>query len=56
MLFQAKLEWMAGYVKKLKDCIKLFQKGLGELVVEKDNMIKMLESSERKSVESGFAF
>lgn len=47
---------MSDYQKRLQVCIKWFQKGLQDLAEEKDNLRKMLDSSERKCVEAGCVF
>ncbi|KAI3741078.1 hypothetical protein L1987_58745 [Smallanthus sonchifolius] len=49
---KGKQEWMNEYMKKLKVCIKWFQKSLQELAEEKNNLREMLDSSERKCVET----
>ncbi|KAI7745037.1 hypothetical protein M8C21_000016 [Ambrosia artemisiifolia] len=49
---KAKQDWLMEYIKKLKVCIKWFQKGLQELAEEKDKMREMLDSSERKCAET----
>nr|XP_043617730.1 kinesin-like protein KIN-14C isoform X2 [Erigeron canadensis] len=48
---KGKLDWMTDCLKRLKVCIKWFRKGFDELVVEKDNLCEMLDTSERKRVE-----
>ncbi|XP_076948754.1 kinesin-like protein KIN-14D [Bidens hawaiensis] len=49
---KGKQDWMTEYLKKLKVCIKWFQKGLQDLNAEKDNLRETLASSERKCVET----
>ncbi|KAF5804198.1 putative minus-end-directed kinesin ATPase [Helianthus annuus] len=49
---KAKQEWMTEYIKKLKVCIKWFQKGLQELAEEKDKLRETLDSSEKKCLET----
>ncbi|KVH88334.1 Kinesin, motor domain-containing protein [Cynara cardunculus var. scolymus] len=49
---KGKQEWMTEYMKKLKFCIKWFQKVLEDLAEEKDNLRKMLDSSEKKCMEA----
>ncbi|KAI3495244.1 hypothetical protein L1887_37487 [Cichorium endivia] len=49
---KGKQEWMVEYIKKLKICIKWFQKGLEDLVEEKDNLRTMLDSSEKRCLET----
>lgn len=49
---KGKQEWMTEHMKKLKVCIKWFQKVLEDLAEEKDNLCKMMDSSERKCVEA----
>lgn len=49
---KGKQEWMVEYIKKLKVCIKWFQKGLEDLNEEKDKLHTMLDSSEKKCVEA----
>nr|XP_043621181.1 kinesin-like protein KIN-14C [Erigeron canadensis] len=49
---KGKQEWMTEYLKKLKMCIKWFQKALEDLTEEKENLSKMLDSSEQKCVEA----
>ncbi|KAI3698075.1 hypothetical protein L6452_31187 [Arctium lappa] len=49
---KGKQEWMTEHMKKLKLCIKWFQKVEEDHVLEKENFSKMLDSSERKCVET----
>ncbi|GJV13702.1 hypothetical protein Tco_1355243 [Tanacetum coccineum] len=51
---QEKQDWMRDYLKRLKVCIKWFQKSLEDLAMEKDNLRNMLDSSERNCVKAGF--
>ncbi|GJT64936.1 kinesin-like protein KIN-14C, partial [Tanacetum coccineum] len=51
---QEKQDWMRDYLKRLKVCIKWFQKSLEDLAMEKDNLRNMLDSSERNRVKAGF--
>ena len=44
---------MIEYIKKLKICIKWFQKGLEDLAEEKNKLHTMLDLSEKKFVEAG---
>ena len=44
---------MREYIKQLKVCIKWFQENLEDLVKEKDHLRTLLDSSERKRVETG---
>ncbi|KAD3069331.1 hypothetical protein E3N88_37211 [Mikania micrantha] len=48
---KGKQEWMTEYMKKLKVCIRWFQKGLQNLTEEKDKLREMLDSSERNCLE-----
>ncbi|KAL4554461.1 hypothetical protein LXL04_039291 [Taraxacum kok-saghyz] len=47
-----KQDWMIEYIKKLKICIKWFQKGLEDLAEEKNKLHTMLDLSEKKFVEA----
>ncbi|XP_023758728.1 kinesin-like protein KIN-14C isoform X1 [Lactuca sativa] len=49
---KGKHEWMREYIKQLKVCIKWFQENLEDLVKEKDHLRTLLDSSERKRVET----
>ncbi|GKC68015.1 hypothetical protein Tco_1100613, partial [Tanacetum coccineum] len=49
---QEKQDWMRDYLKRLKVCIKWFQKSLEDLAMEKDNLRNMLDSSERNRVKA----
>lgn len=55
-VFQAKQVWITDYLKRLKICIKWFQKSLQNLATEKDNLRNMLDASDRKCVEAGYIF
>ncbi|KAL4580425.1 hypothetical protein LXL04_016617 [Taraxacum kok-saghyz] len=49
---KGKQDWMIEYIKKLKICIKWFQKGLEDLAEEKNKLHTMLDLSEKKFVEA----
>ncbi|KAJ9565981.1 hypothetical protein OSB04_001947, partial [Centaurea solstitialis] len=49
---KGKQDWMTEYMKKLKVCIKWFQKVVEDLTEEKDNLRKLLDSSEMKCMEA----
>lgn len=49
---KGKQDWMTEYMKKLKLCIKWYQKGSQDLAEDNDNLRKMLESLEKQRVEA----
>ena len=55
-MLQGKQEWVIKYIRRMKVCVKWFQKALEDVVEEKDGLRKMLDSSESKCVETGCFF
>ncbi|GKD25592.1 kinesin-like protein KIN-14C, partial [Tanacetum coccineum] len=49
---KGKQDWMTDYLKRLKICIKWFQKSLEDLATEKDKLSNKLDLSERNSAEA----
>ncbi|KAJ9566172.1 hypothetical protein OSB04_002138, partial [Centaurea solstitialis] len=49
---KGKQDWMTEYIKKLKICIRWFQKAVEDVTEEKDNLRKLLDSSETKCMEA----
>lgn len=50
--WKGKQEWVTKYIRRMKVCVKWFQKALEDVVEEKDGLRKMLDSSESKCLET----
>ncbi|PWA39160.1 Kinesin, motor domain-containing protein [Artemisia annua] len=50
--WKRKQEWTIEYIRRMKVCVKWFQKALEDVVEEKDGLRKMLDLSESKCLEA----